>query len=669
VSKTSSQPRCCAIVGSYLSGKTSLLEEILFTTGAISRKGNIKQGNTVGDSSPEARAHSMTTQLNIATTSYLDDEWTFIDCPGSVEFMQDTYHALMICDIAIVVCDPSPEKAITIAPVLKFLDDRNIPHMVFINKMDQPEASVRDLINSLQDISTRPLLLREIPIREKGEITGYVDLVSERAYKWQDGERSKLIKMPQTVIEREQNARSELLESLADFDDTLLEELLEDIQPSQNEIYDNIHKDLAVDCIVPVFFGSAEHRGGIIRLLKSLRHDTPDAKQSATRLGLTQEGVKVQVFKTIHAAHAGKLTFARVWSGPLKDSTNLNTERVAGIQLMLGNDGHKINEACIGQVVALGRLENTIAGQILSEEDATHPSEWPAPLPPMYCRAIQATKRADEVKLSAALAKLNDEDPSLIVEQNQVTGQLLLRGQGDMHLKIAQERLRERFAMAVEAHPPKVAYKESIRKSATKHARHRKQSGGHGEYGDVHIEISPLPRGSGFAFNDTITGGSVPKQYIPAVETGVLEYMQKGPLGFPVVDISVVLIDGGFHSVDSSEMAFKKAAHSAMRDAMPDCAPVLLEPIHHVRFQVPNLYTSKVQRLISGHRGQILGFDAKEGWKAWDEVSALIPEAELHELILELRSQTLGIGSYIDKFDHLQELSGKQADQVVLNNQ
>lgn len=217
----------------------------------------------------------------------------------------------------------------------------------------------------------------------------------------------------------------------------------------------------------------------------------------------------------------------------------------------------------------------------------------------MYAKAIQAVKRADEVKLSAALNKLNDEDPSLIVAQNQVSGELLLRGQGDMHIKIALERLAGRFSMAVEAHPPKVAYKESIRKSATKHARHRKQSGGHGEYGDVHIEISPLPRGSGFSFSDTITG-AVPKQYIPAVENGIVEYMDKGPLGFPVVDISVVLSDGGFHAVDSSEMAFKKAAQTAMREAMPDCSPVLLEPIHNVTIQVPAFTLQKCNVLLLG---------------------------------------------------------------------
>jgi len=665
VSKKTSQPRCCAIVGAYLSGKTSLLEEILFTTDGIKRKGNVNQGNTVGDYAPEARNHNMSTQISVATTSYLEEEWTFIDCPGSIEFMQDTYNALMVSDVAIVVCEPSPEKAIIVAPILKFLDEHGIPHIIFINKMDQPEASVRDVLASLQEVSERPLLLREVPIRENGEITGYVDLVSEKAYKLHDGERSELISMPETILEREQEARSELLEALADFDDHLLEEILEDIQPSKEEIYENITKDLAGDSIVPVFFGSAEHRGGITRLMKALRHDTPEVSQTAEHLAISTNGVMAQVFKVVHAAHAGKQAFVRIWSGTVKDGMTLNGERVSGIHKHMGANDEKLTSATAGQIVAFGRLEKAVAGTMLSEDGRAATLDWPITLSPMYAKSINAIKRDDEVKLSGALNKLSDEDPSLILEQNQTTGQLLLRGQGDMHIKIALEKMEDRFGLKVEADSPRVAYKESVRKGISQHARHRKQSGGHGEFGDVHIEIKPLPRGTGFSFSNTISGGVVPKQYIPAVERGVEEYMAQGPLGFPVVDISVVLTDGGFHAVDSSEMAFKKAAQAAMREGMPECSPVLLEPIYNVKLSVPNSYTSKIQRLITGRRGQILGFDAKAGWKAWDEVTCLLPEAEIHDLILELRSLTLGIGSYEYTFDHLQELTGKQADKVV----
>ncbi|MDV7341717.1 elongation factor G [Terasakiella sp. A23] len=665
MSKPHSKPRCCAIVGAYLSGKTSLLEEFLFTTGAIHRKGNVNQGNTVADANPEARAHNMSTQISLATTTYLDEEWTFIDCPGSVEFMQDTLNALMVCDIAIVVCEPSPEKAILIAPIMKFLDEQNIPHMIFINKMDQPEASVSNVIGALQDVSERPLILREIPIRDGREITGYIDLVSEKAYKWRDGERSELISMPETQIEQEQSARGELLEALADFDDHLLEEILEDVEPPKDEIYDNIQKDIADDRIVPVFFGSCEHRGGITRLLKALRHDSPEVEETRDRLGIKDAEGLAQVFKCVHTTHAGKMSYVRVWSGEIKDGAQLNGERISGIQKIMGADHEKLISATTGQVVALGRLDHTTIGQTLTTDGKHKTNFWPDTLPAMYGKSITAVHRDDEVKLTAALQKLQDEDPSLRIEQDQTTNQLLLLGQGDMHLKIAIEKMKDRFGLDVNADQPRVAYRESIRKPIHQHARHRKQSGGHGEFGDVHIEIKPLPRGTGFSFDDTITGGVVPKQYIPAVERGVVEYMQQGPLGFPVVDISVVLNDGGYHAVDSSEMSFKKAAQAAMREGMPQCSPVLLEPIYTVTLCVPNAYTSKIQRLITSRRGQILGFAPKEGWKAWEDVSAMIPQSELHDLILELRSLTQGIGFFTQSFDHLQELTGKQADKVV----
>jgi elongation factor G len=665
VSDQNTQPRCCAIVGAYLSGKTSLFEEILFTTGAIKRKGSVDQGNSVGDNSPEARAHSMSTEINLSTTQYLDQEWTFIDCPGSLDFMQDAFNGAMVCDMAIVVCEPAPDKAIIVSPILKFLDDFAIPHMIFINKMDQTEASVSATLEALQDISTRPLLLREIPIREKGEIIGYVDLVSERAYQWQDGERSKLISMPQSVVQREQEARGELLEGLADFDDHLLEELLEDVQPPKDEIYETMTKDLAEDYIVPVFFGSAEHRGGVTRLLKALHHEAPDVAQTAEHRDIPLKDTCAQVFKIHHAAHAGKQTIVRIWSGILKDGMTLNGERVSGMQQISGHDMIKRQEAQAGQVVILGRLNQTQAGQLLTQDQADKPSKWIEGLVAQYYRAITTQRHEDEVKLPDVLAKLKEEDPSLYTYHDQASGQLLLGGQGDMHIKIALEKLENRFALNVNTDTPNPSYKESIHKPITHHARHRKQSGGHGEFGDVHLKINPLPRGSGFSFSDTISGGAVPKQYIPAVESGIVEYMQQGPLGFPVIDIAVTLTDGSYHAVDSSEMAFKKAAQAAMREAMPQAQPVLLEGIAKVILSIPTQHTPKIQRMITGKRGQILGFDTKEGWKGWDEVTCLMPEVELHDIILELQSITKGVGFYESTFDTYQELIGKQADKVV----
>jgi len=661
-----SAPRCAAIVGPYLSGKTSLLESILLLTGEISRKGTAKEGNTVGDSAAEARARQMSTEVNVATTTYLDETWTFLDCPGSIELIQESYNALMVADTTVVVCEPEPQKALTVAPLLRFLDLHAIPHLIFINKMDIASSGVREIMEQLQAQSQRPLVLREIPIRDGEHISGFVDLVSERAFRWTEGQRSELISLPETVAERTEEARNEMLESLADFDDVLLEKLLEDMTPSPDEIYTGLTKDLQDDLIVPVFFGSADEMHGITRLLKALRHEAPKPDITATRLGIEAgDEACAQVFKTFHIPHAGKLSFARVWHGNISDGMTLNGNRVSGISCALGGKLDKVATAGTGEVVALGRLDTATTGMMLSPTGSVTASDWPAPLKPLFARAIQPTQRQDEVKLTGALARLVDEDPSLSFGHSADTGELLLWGQGEMQLAIAIDRLRNRFNIEVTDSKPQVPYKETIRGSVSQHSRHKKQSGGHGEFGDVHLDIKPLPRGAGFEFNDTITGGVVPKQYIPAVESGAREYLAKGPLGFPVVDIAVTLTDGQYHTVDSSDMAFRKAAQLALREGMPKCNPVLLEPIFLVKIAVPNEFTSRIQRIVSSRRGQILGFEAKADTKGWDEVSVLLPQAEIHGLIIDLRSATLGVGTFEWSFDHLQELVGKLADDIV----
>jgi len=327
----------------------------------------------------------------------------------------------------------------------------------------------------------------------------------------------------------------------------------------------------------------------------------------------------------------------------------------------MGQKFDKVSSADAGEVVALGRLDDANTGDALGFDGVA----WPDTLSPLYSMAIEMNGHADEVKLTGAVHKLCEEDPSLKLEHDQVTGELVLWGQGEMHLRIAMDKLTGRHGLDVTAKRPLVPYKETIRKATTQRARHKKQSGGHGEFGDVEIVIKPLERGVGFQFDDAVHGGAVPRQYISAVEAGVKEYMARGPLGFPVVDIQVTLTDGQHHNVDSSDFAFKKAAQLAMREAMPDCQPVLLEPICEVRVSIPNAFTSNAQRVISSRRGQILGFQPRDNWHGWDEVTAHLPASEMHDLIIDLRSQTLGVGTFGFRYDHLQELTGKQADQVV----
>ena len=666
-----SAPRCVALVGSYLSGKTTLLESLLHACGAVPRKGTVKEGNTIGDSVPEARARQMSTELSVASAEFLGDPWIFIDCPGSIELAQETFNALMAADAAIVVCESEIERAMTVAPILKFLEDHEIPHCLFINKMDTASASVAEMIEALQAVSSLPLVLRQVPIRDGEHVTGYVDLASERAYEYKPGEASDLIGLPDSMVDRKETARTELIEKLADFSDTLLEQFLEDVVPEKSEIYQDLAKDMAAGLIVPVLLGAGLSDHGVRRLLKLLRHEVPHAAATAAKRGVGAGGdTLAQVFKTNFVPHAGKLSLVRVWRGEIKDGMTLNGARIAGLFHMQGHNIDKAGSAGIGEVVALGRMDEINTGDVLTPSgEAKDELTWPERLVPVYALAVEAENRSDEVKLTGAIGRLAEEDPSLALEQNADTQQMLVWGQGEMHLQIAFDRMANKANLKVKSHMPRVAYKETIRKSISQHGRFKRQTGGHGQFGDVHIDIKPLPRGSGFNFSQTISGGVVPRQYIPAVESGVKDYMNEGPLGFPVVDMAVTLTDGSYHAVDSSEQAFKQAARIAMTEGMSKCDPVLLEPIYMVRITVPSAYTSRAQRLISGRRGQFLGFDARPGWKGWDEVSANMPQSEIRDLINELRSLSLGVGTFTYRFDHLQEITGKLADQVIEQRQ
>ncbi|CFX49553.1 Elongation factor G-like protein [Candidatus Filomicrobium marinum] len=663
--------RCVAIVGPYLCGKTTLLEAILARTGAVPRQRKTSDPNSIGDASPEARAHGMSVSANIADTTYLDDQFTFIDCPGSIEFQHESSLALTICDAAIVVCEPDTKRLPALQLILKQLDDRGIPHFLFLNKIDSFMTPVRDIIPMLQPASVKPLVLRQIPIWENGVATGFVDLASERAYVYREQDTSEIIELPTGLKDRESEARYQMLEQLADYDDELLEQLLSDVEPSRDRVFDDLSEDLRKGVICPVLLGSAEHGNGINRLLKALRHEVPAVAKTAQRLGVADTDSAAFIFKTVHSPHGGKMSVARVLTGSLTDGAVLRgaqgqEERISGLFRLMGEDTTKCDAAAAGDTVGLGRVDGLATGEtVTTSKTPVVQIEAPEPPQPVYGTGLGLKDCKDEVKLTTALGKLMEEDPSLQVEHSRDTNQIVLLGQGEMHLRVALERLERKFSVAVDRIKRQIAYKETVRKPTEIRGRHKKQSGGHGQFGDVVIEISPQPRGTGFSFNEKITGGAVPKQFIPSVEIGVKDFMQRGPLGFPVVDISVTLKDGSYHSVDSSDMAFRQAARLAMADGMPKCSPVLLEPIMAVSIAVPSEATAKVNGMIPQRRGQILGYDARPGWPGWDVLEAHIPAAEMEDLIIELRSATAGVGSYSARFDHLAELTGKLADHAI----
>jgi elongation factor G len=658
--------RVIALVGPAGAGKTSLAEAMLFAAGASDRLGSTANGSSIGDSSPESRQRGGSTELNLYNFEYLGDQFAVVDSPGSVGFAADGARALAIADVAIVVVDPDPARAPLAAPALRALDELGIPHLIFVNRIDQAHGRVRDLLSALQPMSVSPLIARQIPIWDGEKVSGFVDLALERAFKYRIGKESERIEIPPELQEREIEARTHMLEQLADHDDELLEQLLMDELPSREKVLQDLARETGESLGVSVLFGCGTSSWGVRRLLKALRHEAPPAQAAADRLGVSDPSM--YVFKILHGS-IGRLALSRALGGTIHEGSDLHTDdgehaRVGSLFKVQGEKTQKLSEARNGDLVAVAKIDTVKAGQWLGAGKLPPPVE--IGYPARNCAiAIEPADRKDDVKLSGALQRLTEEDAGLIVEHDDTNHEIRLRGVNDEHLNTVLARLKRRYGVEVKSHTPMVGYRESIRKPVRQHGRHKKQSGGHGQFGDVIIEIRPLSRGEGFQFEEKIHGGSVPKQWIPAVEEGVREAMRKGPLGFTVVDVAVSLVDGSYHSVDSSELAFRLAGRMAMHEALGAAQPHLLEPMHKLTVVCPSSATSRITSAVAGRRGQMLGMAPRDGWTGWDRIEALIPEAELSGLEAELRSQSQGLATYEAEFDHLAELNGPLADKVI----
>lgn len=668
-------PRCIALVGPFQSGKTTLLEAILARTGATPRAGSVDAGTSVGDASAEARHHKMSVAMTAATTTFMGDSYTFLDCPGSIEFAHDMRAALPAVDAAIVVCEADEKKLPQLQIILRELEELRIPRFLFLNKIDRANARIRETLATLQPASRVPLVLRQIPIWNGDLIEGFVDLALERAFIYREHKASEVIALEGGNLDREKEARFSMLEKLADHDDSLMEQLLEDIPPPRDAVFDDLARELRDGLICPVLLGSALRENGVLRLMKALRHEAPGIAETAKRFGVTETKEALgYVFKTLHLQHGGKLSLTRVLSGHLDDGATLHAAsgeaaRVSGILAATGAYDSKRAAAEAGDTVALGKLDVVKTGDtIATGKTAPQALVKIDPCPPVLALSIAALDRKDDVKLGQALQRLHEEDPSLTMVQNPRTHDTVLWGQGEMHLRVALERLRDRFGVHVKSQAPAIGYQETIRKPITQRGRHKKQSGGHGQFGDVVLDIKPLPRGEGFQFTEKVVGGAVPRNYIPAVEEGVADALARGPLGFPVIDVAVTLTDGSYHSVDSSDLAFRTAARVGVSEGLPQCQPVLLEPIHTVEIVCPTEATARINAILSARRGQILSFDTRDGWPGWDCVRAMMPEAEIGELIVELRSATAGAGSFTRQFDHMAEVTGRAADHIIASH-
>ena len=632
--------KCIAILGASGIGKSTLADRLC---------------SLEGGKAPAATPQEM----RIAEFGFIGDRWTVLDCPGSLEFMQQSMDALLAADIAVICVSPDPDHAVLAAPYIRLAEQAGVPAVLFVNRMDEAQARARDIVEALQGYSVHPVVLRQIPMREDGRIIGAVDLVSERAWKYREGEPSELIEIPADLMDREAEARGEFLENLSEYDDWLLEELIEDRVPASDQVYSICSRVLQDSTLVPAFIGSAEHGNGVFRLMKALRHEAPEVSALADRLG----GPTAVSFLARHRKHVGKTIYMRAFA-PVKAGDTLGGTAIGPVSLLTGEKFETASEIAPGQVFSAIKSDHLAGGRLYAAGDLAAPV-WYHALPPLFRYAIVPVHDKDDAKLSEAIGKLAAEDSSLTATHDAETGAHVLQGQGALHLRRAREVLAEAFGVETEERPVTPALRETITKPADVHFRHKKQSGGAGQFADVKVKVAPVARGEGFQFAETIHGGSVPKNYIPAVEAGAKEATDRGPLGFPVVDISVTLHDGQYHNVDSSDMAFKIAGRGAVRQALEEAGAVLLEPIYEVRFTVPSVFTGGLNPMISSRRGQVMGFDRVAGAEGWDELRAMLPGTALDDLIADLRSITQGVGRYEAAFDHYQELYGRDADQMI----
>ncbi len=634
--------RCFTVLGPSQSGKTTLVEAVSSLEGR-----------------PETRKFS--DQFSLTTFQYIDEPWAAFDIAGGTDQLGLAGQALAASDAAVLVVPPDPEAAPLAAPYLRAVEASGVPAFLFINRMDVAEARVRDIVSELQTYAGHAIVLRQVPMRECEHVTGSVDLISERAWEYQEGQPSALIEMPDAVKDREQEARQELLEHLADFNDDLLEQLIEDRKPATEDVFKLIADIHRKNEIIPALLGAAVHANGANRLMKGLRHEAPQVGAIRARLGLGGDTLAIGVYAE-NRKHVGKSVLLRALGGGIKQGDTLGGETLGSLT---GPDGQALAGALgEGELAVAVKSDHMDSGKVYTAGGAQALPDWTRGYPPAMRRLLTPANERDDARLSGALQRIEAIDPGLSLGQDEESGHVVATLQGPMHLRRVQAALEEDFGIEIEAAPVGGSYRETITRPVDKHYRHRKQSGGAGQFADVQLTLKPLPRGEGFAFDETVKGGAVPRNYIPSVEAGAREALQSGPLGFPVVDVAVTLTDGKHHSVDSSDYAFKTAGMFGVREALKEAGPVLLQPIDQVAIHVPSIYTGGLVTLVSSLKGQIQGFDPDPDAKGWDIFRALIPAPMLDELFQSLGGLTHGTAWMETAFDHYEEIHGREAERV-----
>lgn len=676
--------RNVAVIAHGGAGKTSLVEAMLFDSGAIDRLGSIEEGNTTTDSEPEEISRKITIISALGFCNWNGHRINLIDTPGFINFVEDVRGALKAVDGAVVIVSAISGVKAETEKVWKYACEYEIPRIVFINKLDKESANFVGALEELAQSFGSEGVPLQIPIGSGEKFEGIINLVNMKAYKFSGGKASES-DIPVDMLSEAQEYRKKLIEKIAESDDALLEKYLEGGELTQEELIKGIKEGSLSRRFIPVACGSAVKNIGIPQLLDTIllclpspidlvrifpvKGKNPKDGTDVQRKPDEKEPFSAYIFKTIADPYAGKLSLFRVYSGTLKaDSTVLNStigskERIGQVFYLLGKKQIPANTIGAGEIGVVAKLKETNTGDTLSEEAHPIVFEKVKFAEPIISYAIAPKSKGDEDKVSTGLSRILEEDPTLKFHRDEETKEMILSGMGQVHLEVALERLKRKFGVEVVMKTPKIPYRETIKAPAKAQGRYKKQSGGRGQYGDCHITIEPLQRGKGFEFVDKVVGGAIPRQYIPAVEKGIVDAMREGIIaGYPMVDVRVSLYDGSYHTVDSSEMAFKIAGSMAIKKAVEDAKPILLEPIMKVEVTTPDEALGAVIGDLNSKRGKVQGVESQARNQ---KIAALVPMSELLTYANQLHSLTSGRGLYSMEFSHYEEVPAHQAQKVI----
>jgi elongation factor G len=663
-------------------GKTSLAETMLFNAGIINRIGRVEDGNTAMDFEPEELKRNSSLSSGFHQFNWKKHTVSLIDTPGDQNFFSDTKSCMQAADSAVIVVDAVDGIKVQSEQAWDFAEAFKLPCIIFINKLDRERANfMRAFKDAAECFEPKPMII-QIPIGSEENFSGIIDLISMKAYTYDAKGKATKIDIPSDMQDMVSEEREALVENVVESDDELLERYLEGESLSDDEIMVALKKGILSRSFVPVLCGSVTKNIGVDLLQDFIIHCMPSPLDRGPWIAADATGdgeIECRpdpdapfsgfVFKTVADPFAGRLSIFRIVSGTLGGDGNFfnvnkdTSERYNQLLRLAGKEQKQITKAGPGAIVAMAKLKETTTGDTICNSSQKVKFKCADPLPPLISFAVKAKSKGDEDKVFISLSKLLEEDMSLQLTRNPETKQILLSGLGQVHIEVTTEKLKRKFNVEVQLDTPKVPYKETITKRVRVQGKHKKQTGGHGQYGDCWIQIEPLPRGKGFEFENKIVGGSIPRQYIPAVEKGVIESAQKGVLtGFPCVDFKVILDDGSFHAVDSSEMAFKIAGSLAFKKAATDAGPVLLEPIMSVSVITPDEYMGDIMGDLNSRRGRVLGMDSKGKNQV---INAQVPMSEFLTYAPDLNSITGGRGLFTMEFSHYDEVPAQISQKIV----